>query len=79
MEQPNRILLIDFDDSRRDTRVQMLEAAGYAVSVRKDWGGGGAGGAGGPAEAMVAVFPPPPQAVSPAKTTIKQVANPRPL
>jgi DNA-binding NtrC family response regulator len=31
-----RILLIDLDDPRRSTRVQVLEQAGFDVEVRKD-------------------------------------------
>lgn len=30
-----RILLIDSDDTRRNTRVMMLTGAGYEVEVRK--------------------------------------------
>lgn len=31
-----KILLIDLDDSRRETRVRLLTGAGYAVDVRND-------------------------------------------
>lgn len=37
MQQPQGILLIDLDDARRKTRVQMLEKAGYEVRLRNDW------------------------------------------
>lgn len=36
MNSQKRILLIDLDDVRRDTRVRMLTAAGYQVHVRND-------------------------------------------
>ena len=32
-----KILLIDLDDSRRDTRVKVLKAAGYDVDLRSDF------------------------------------------
>lgn len=32
-----KILLIDLDDTRRDTRVRLLESRGYQVTVRNDW------------------------------------------
>lgn len=32
-----RILLIDLEDPRRETRVKMLSGAGYEVKVRTDW------------------------------------------
>jgi ActR/RegA family two-component response regulator len=32
-----RILLVDFDDPRRETRVRLLESRGYAVTLRKDY------------------------------------------
>lgn len=31
-----KILLIDLDDTRRETRIQLLESAGYIVDVRND-------------------------------------------
>ena len=37
MNSEKRILLIDLDDARRDTRVRMLTAAGYQVEVRNDY------------------------------------------
>src|SRR6266513_1772031 len=37
MSQPVAILFIDFDHSRRATRVGLLEAAGYEVTLRDDW------------------------------------------
>ena len=37
MGQSKRILLIDFDDTRRTTRVQMLMKAGYKVVVRDNY------------------------------------------
>lgn len=37
MSTPRKqILLIDADDARRDTRVALLERAGYEISVRRD-------------------------------------------
>jgi len=36
MANQKRILLIDLDDRRRDTRVQLLTHAGYAVEVRNN-------------------------------------------
>jgi AmiR/NasT family two-component response regulator len=36
MANQKRILLIDLDDNRRETRVQLLTHAGYAVDVRRD-------------------------------------------
>ena len=33
---PKRILLVDLDDSRRETRVRMLRGAGYEVETRAD-------------------------------------------
>jgi hypothetical protein len=37
MSEPRkRILLVDLNDSRRDTRVQLLTNAGYSVAVRDD-------------------------------------------
>jgi CheY-like chemotaxis protein len=37
MPQPRkRILLVDVDDPRRDTRIRLLSKAGYEVHVRKD-------------------------------------------
>lgn len=32
-----KILLIDLDDTRRKTRIQLLESAGYVVDVRTDY------------------------------------------
>lgn len=37
MQQPARILLIDFDDTRRVTRVQLLRSANYELEVRDNW------------------------------------------
>jgi AmiR/NasT family two-component response regulator len=37
MANAKRILLIDLDDSRRATRVQLLTATGYEVDVREDY------------------------------------------
>jgi hypothetical protein len=34
MTDPKRILLIDHSDSRRDTRVSVLENSGYKLEVR---------------------------------------------
>lgn len=36
MKSKKRILLVDLDDTRRKTRVQMLTGAGYAVETRSD-------------------------------------------
>jgi CheY-like chemotaxis protein len=36
MQSAKKILLVDTDDMRRKTRVQMLAAAGYEVEVRAD-------------------------------------------
>jgi AmiR/NasT family two-component response regulator len=33
---PKRVLLVDRDNSRRDTRVRMLQATGYDVKLRED-------------------------------------------
>lgn len=35
--QKARILLVDFDDVRRETRVKLLESRGYAVTLRNDY------------------------------------------
>ena len=32
-----RILLVDFDDARRETRVRILESRGYQVTLRNDY------------------------------------------
>lgn len=32
-----KILLVDFDDSRRETRVRLLESRGYEVTLRDDY------------------------------------------
>jgi CheY-like chemotaxis protein len=32
-----RILLVDFDDARRETRVRLLESRGYEVTLRNDY------------------------------------------
>jgi AmiR/NasT family two-component response regulator len=37
MENPQKILLIDKDDNRRQSRVNLLAYAGYTVSVRADY------------------------------------------
>jgi CheY-like chemotaxis protein len=37
LAEQKHVLLIDRDDPRRGTRVQLLMDAGYAVRVRKDW------------------------------------------
>jgi hypothetical protein len=36
MPESKKVLLVDLDDPRRETRVKMLESVGYAVEVRKD-------------------------------------------
>src|SRR5690242_5336332 len=36
MQPKKKILLIDLDDARRNTRVRMLKAAGYDVETRAD-------------------------------------------
>lgn len=36
MESKKKILLVDLDDTRRKTRVRMLESAGYEVETRSD-------------------------------------------
>jgi hypothetical protein len=35
--QPKKILLIDLDDPRRETRVHLLQQAGHSVDVRRDY------------------------------------------
>ena len=35
-QPPKKILLVDYDDTRRKTRVRMLKAAGYDVELRAD-------------------------------------------
>jgi CheY-like chemotaxis protein len=35
--EKKRILLVDYDDSRRSTRVRLLQGAGYEVDVRFDY------------------------------------------
>ena len=32
-----KILLVDFDDARRETRVRVLESRGYEVTIRNDY------------------------------------------
>ena len=32
-----RILLVDFDDARRETRIRILESRGYEITVRNDY------------------------------------------
>jgi DNA-binding NtrC family response regulator len=36
METVRKILLVDLDDSRRESRVQLLTRSGYVVDVRRD-------------------------------------------
>lgn len=37
MQGSNQIMLIDLDDERRDTRIKLLEQAGYDVTVRSTY------------------------------------------
>jgi len=36
-DTPQKLLLIDCDDARRQSRVQMLESVGYEVATRTDY------------------------------------------
>jgi CheY-like chemotaxis protein len=35
-QEKKRVLLVDLEDSRRETRIKLLESAGYEVGIRTD-------------------------------------------